>query len=114
MARDAEDRGQRAEALHRLKVGQIKGQQMAQIGASGRDFSGSSANLLEDTTVMGELDAYMIRENAQREAYGQRVAAINSLAEGRLDLMKGRYGAAGTLLSGGAAVGARYKKAYGT
>ena len=114
MAEDAIERGQREEARHRMKVGLIKGQQRAQIGASGREFSGSAIDILNDTTVMGELDAFTIRDNAEREAYGFRVGATNSLAQGKLDRMRGNYGAGGTLLTGASKVAGQYKTYYGT
>lgn len=110
MAEDARARGSEKEQQHRMRVAQMKSKQRAAVGASGRDISGSASDLLADTAMMGELDALTIRANADREAYGHEVGATNELAQGKLDRMRGNYGAMGTLLSGGGQFASQWKQ----
>lgn len=109
MAKDAEARGRIEEANHRLKVAQMKSSQRARQGATGAEVNtGSAALLQQDTAEMGELDALTIRSNARRESWGYRVGATNSRAQGKLDKMRGRSNAAGTLLTGGSQVAGQW------
>ena len=109
MAVDAERRGEVEEANHRLKVAQMKSSQRAKQGATGAEVNtGSAALLQQDTAEMGELDALTIRSNAQREAWGYRAGATNSRAQGKLDKMRGRSNAVGTLLTGGSQVAGQW------
>ena len=110
MAADAIKRGERDEQRHRLQVAQMKSEQRAAFGASGRDISGSAENIIADTAMMGELDALTLRSNAQREAYGHEVSAVNYKAEGKLAKKQGKYAAAGSLLSGAGSASASFKK----
>lgn len=107
-ARDAELRGSEAEQSHITKVRQMLGAQRARLGGSGSDANtGSALTMQTDTLKMGATDALTIRNNAASEAWGHRVDASNSLAQGRLKQSEANYGAAGTILTGGA-------QAYGT
>jgi hypothetical protein len=111
MVDDALARGRRDEQEHRYKVAAIKGQQRAAFGASGVALdSGSPLEVLGDTAMLGELDALTIRTNAQREAYGHQAAKANYLADSQLSKTKGRYGAAGTLLTGSGRVAESWYK----
>ena len=102
MSKDAIARGQRDEMNQRLKTAQIRGQQRAALGASGRDISGSASDLLADTAMMGELDALTIRSNAEREAYGYDVQASNERAGGKMAKRRGMLQGSATLLAGAA------------
>lgn len=109
MAQDATARGERGEQAHRLNVARIKSEQRAAFGASGVDVqSGSPLEAISDTAMLGELDALTIRSNAEREAYGYRTGASNYMAQSKLDRMKGRQAAVGTLLSGAGRVSKRW------
>jgi hypothetical protein len=100
-ARDAIDRGQAAEDAHRRKVAQFAGKQRATMGASGVELtSGSFADVLQDTAMLGELDALTIRSNAQREAYGYQSQAAVSGYEASAAKTAGWMNAGGSLLSG--------------
>lgn len=100
-ARDAIDRGAVAEAEHRRKVSQFKGQQRSVLAASGVELdSGSASDLQADTAMLGELDALTIRNNAEREAYGYRSNAASSRFEGAQAQRAGTMSAGGTLLGG--------------
>jgi len=108
-ADDAIKRGEVDEMNHRLKVAQMKSSQRAKFGASGADVnSGSSLDVLADTAMMGELDALTIRGNASREAYGYRVGASNTIAQGKLDKSRGTNNAISTLLTGGGKVSSQW------
>lgn len=109
MAQNALDRGRREEDAHRMKVAQFKSRQRAEFAAGGVDMqSGSALDILEDTAMMGELDALTIRSNAENEAYAYRAGAGNQIAQGRLSRMAGDYGAASTLLSTGGKVAGKW------
>ncbi len=101
-AQDALDRGKQEEAAHRAKVDRIKGAQLAALAASGVDISdGTALDLLADTAEMGELDAQIIRNNAEREAYGYRVKGMNYKSEaGLLRTRADTYRSAGMLSVG--------------
>jgi hypothetical protein len=80
------------EVNQRLQTGQIKGQEIAAMGANNVDMStGSALNRLTSTDYIGERDAQTIRLNAARAAAGYRVEATNSDMRGIMD----RAGASG-------------------
>lgn len=84
-ARDALDRGARAEQTQRLKTAALKSTQRAGFAARGVSLEeGSPLAILQDTDYMGELDALTLRDNAAREAWGHRVNAGNYRNEAAL------------------------------
>lgn len=109
---DAKDRGRQAELAQRQRTAQIMGTQRAGAASRGVQIdSGSAADEQVDTAGLGELDALMIRSNAEREALGfyneagefrgesrLRKAAAKSQSRGAL------LGSTSTLLTGGASV----------
>ncbi len=75
-AQDALDRGREEEQKRRREARQFKGKQRSMLAAQGRELdSGSALDTLQDTDMMGDLDAFAIRKNAQREAWQHRVSA---------------------------------------
>jgi len=101
-AADARERGAIAEDEHRAKVRQIRGQQMAILGASGVEAtSGTPATVLDQTASLGELDATRIRSNAEREAWGMERSALESRVEGKMARTAAGMNAFGTVLAGG-------------
>lgn len=99
-AKDAERRGRNAEDAKRLEVAQLISKQRAQGAANGVDIQGGSMMLmLEDSAMMGELDALTIRSNAANEAYGHRTNAMNQRAQGALSKAAGKNAAMGTILT---------------
>ena len=109
-ARDALMRGAVEERKHRRQTAQLIGQQTAAQAANGLDVSfGSTLNVALDTAMLGELDALTIRENAKREARGEKLgahdqrrqAALRS-AGARNAATAGNVRAAGSILSGAA------------
>lgn len=113
-AADALARGEQAVTQHRQQVSQLKGRQRAVLAANGVDLGeGSALNILTDTDVMGEYDANIIRQNAEREAYGHRKQAWAYRSGATLD----RFGAdsqspllagTSTLLSGAGSVASQW------
>lgn len=78
LAKDAIERGKTEEQMHRIKIGQLKGQQLNAFAKNGVETdSGSALDVLSDTAMIGELEALTIRNNAEREAYGYRVQGMN-------------------------------------
>lgn len=72
-AKDALDRGHENERRFRRQVRGFKGSQRARLAASGVSLDeGSALNILTDTDYLGNEDALLIRENAQREAAGHK------------------------------------------
>jgi hypothetical protein len=114
-ASDAIRRGREEAAIHRSRVRQVIGSQKAGFAAAGVETeSGSALDVLSDTALLGELDALTIENNAAREAWGLRTQGFNYLAQGRLARLQGRYGAAGTAISGAAGAVGTYYGAGGT
>lgn len=116
LADDAIKRGEAAEAEHRRKVNQVKGSQRASFAANGIDLgSDIVSDTLSDTALLGELDALTIRNNAEREAYGYRVgamnqeaSAINNEAAGSNARSAGNLDAFGTILGGASTISGDY------
>jgi len=102
-AEAAQKEGYAAEERQLAKVKQIRAQQEVIMGAGGLDpTTGTAAQVLDQTTKMGTLDALTLRTNAARQAWGYTTQATNSELQGSMARTAGYFGAAGTLLSGGA------------
>lgn len=116
LADDAIKRGQVEEENHRRKVNQIKGDQRVGFAARNIDLGSDTViETLQDTAMLGELDALTIRNNSEREAYGFRTQGMNYAASAtNLNLgasnasSAGRMNAFTTLLSGASTVGKTY------
>lgn len=108
----AEERGAEAERLHRERVSGLKGSQRVAAAASGVLVDvGSPLEVLQDTAILGELDALTIRSNAAREAWGFRTQAGGYTAQARLSRAKRRDPGAAlttTLLTGASRLGSQY------
>ena len=73
-ARGIEKRGKRAAAQQRLKTRQLQSRQAVGLAGQGGDITDEGeVNLLAESGALGELDAQMIRTNAERDAYNARV-----------------------------------------
>jgi hypothetical protein len=72
-ARDALERGQDAEARHKLAVGQLAATQRTGFAARGvAADEGSALDVLTSTEFMGALDAAAIRANAEKESWSHK------------------------------------------
>lgn len=75
-ANQALEAGRHEEFKSRLHQGQVAGSQRAAFAARGLSLNeGSPLNILLDTELMGDYDAAIIRNNAEREAWAHRVNA---------------------------------------
>lgn len=121
-AQDAITRGQTAEQNARMRTAQLKGTQRASLAARGLALDeGSPLDILTTTDYMGEKDALVIRDSANRDAWALRegaksnmgnAALLRSRADAENPLMSG----ASTFLTGAGSVGSqwyRYKTASG-
>lgn len=85
----------------RVKASQAIGTQRSAQAANGIDVnSGSSAQLQDDTAMLGELDALTIQNNAAREAYGYRVQANQDVANAKQVKKNAKQQAIGSILGG--------------
>ena len=85
----------------RVRTGQMIGTQRSVQAANGIDVnSGSSAQMQDDTAMLGELDALTIQNNAAREAYGYRVQAKQDLLNANQTVQNGKTAAMGSILGG--------------
>lgn len=77
-ADDAIARGKENASRSQLKTRQLKGMQRATLAAQGLELDdGTPADLQSETGDLGELDVLTIANNAQREAFGFKVEAMN-------------------------------------
>lgn len=117
-AKDALERGARAEQQKRQEIAALKGKQVAAMAANGVDLSfGSPLDTIVDTAMLGELDALTIRKNAANENYDYRVQAENGRADAVLSRMGadaaqtgGYLNAAGTILGGASTAYSQYRR----
>lgn len=90
-AQDALRRGANEANAKRIETRQQGAQMRAAYGASGVDGNyGSLLRLQEQQFEQGELDFLAIQDNAQREAYGNRVGAWNSRSDANMQSAKAR------------------------
>lgn len=100
-AADAIQRGEEESLLIKRRARRLRGQQRVGYAAQGVDIgSGTAADVQEETTAMGDLDAAQVKRNAFREAWGLSVGADNSRLAGRYAYKAGRNQAIGTVLGG--------------
>lgn len=112
-AADAMRRGEVEQRQRYRQLAQQLGAQRANAAASGLDLGfGSTANLFEDTAMIGNEDVATIAENTRREAMGHDINAANYTMEGRAARSKGNaafvssmFSATGTLLGTASQVG---------
>ncbi len=101
-AEDAVRRGEKAVQQHAQKVKQVVGSQRASMAAQGLDInSGSAMDLQNQALEFGAEDQMTIRNNAWREAWGYKVEAKQSAAQGRLAAMSAGNESSNSLMTGG-------------
>lgn len=102
-AKDAIGRGEDTAMRHRQDVRRLQGAQRARAAANGLDFTeGSAADLIEEASVLGEMDVQTIRNNAALEAWGFRTQSADARARASVAKAEGRNAAVGSILSTGA------------
>jgi hypothetical protein len=96
-------RGSYEAGVSRMQTSQQIAEARAAGGGSGIEMTnGSALDAISDARMLNELDVQTIKNNAAREAWGYKVGATATRAQGELDRMSSRYGAASTLLGGAA------------
>lgn len=113
-ADDAIARGEHEERRHRLQVEALKGQQRSALAANGGVLDeGSALDILADTAEQGELDALMIRSNAQREANDYRNQAGNFESQASMARFEGNMNSATTIIGNAGSVSNKWYKPGG-
>lgn len=101
-ADDAIQRGNLEAGKVRKRTNKMIGDQRASFGAQGIDpASGSAANIENETSAMGELDALTAKNNAWREAWGYKVQANQYTNQGSFAELAADNQSRNTLLTGG-------------
>lgn len=98
-----------SENIHREQVEQLKSNQRASIGASGVLVDdGTSADIIDNTTTMGEADALRIRTNYQDQASAidEQAAFLNEQADADRDAADNAL--LGGLIGGGTVVASQW------
>lgn len=114
LAEDALERGEQKLEAHRRKVAALAGRQKAVMAAGNLDLSsGSPLDVLGDTAMMGEYDAAVISDNADREARYHETNAGLAEAEGATAGRAGVIGAVSGLFEGGGTMASKWYKPTG-
>lgn len=101
-ASDAIARGNKDATTHEKSVMKLRGNQRASLAAQGIDpNSGSAADIIDETTTLGALDAMTIRGNAAREAWGYKMQAQEYNSKGQFVALETENKRRNTLLTGG-------------
>jgi len=112
-AADATQRGADRAALRRQEALAATASLRARAGSSGfLADTGTNLDLQEQNAGIGEMNSLAEINNAEREAYGFKIGAMNDMndaarfrTEGRNAMVNGLLGAGTTLVSGGANYG---------
>ena len=87
--------------LQRMKTIQTVGAQQAAMAANGMDVtSGTSLDIIQDTSAMGELDALQIRTNYERKALAYEQQANNFNNEAQMDAIAGKNAYSAGVMNG--------------
>jgi hypothetical protein len=99
---DAIRRGELAASAYRQDVEQVGGRQRTAYAAGGVDpFSGSAAQIAQETRTIGAIDALTIKNNAYREALGYEAQALSLRGQAEMTRQAGRAESRATLVTGG-------------
>jgi hypothetical protein len=115
-AGDAIQRGVDASAKQRLATRQLIGTARAGFAAQNVDVSvGSALDVQADMALLGEIDAHQITANAEREAWGYEVQAVDRRMAGAIARQTGNaqgnaayFGAVGGALTDAGGLATRY------
>lgn len=110
-AQSEEAAGATNELAVRMRGAAMTGQQVAQIGASNLQQTGTPAQVVASTAAINERDALQTRNNALRRAWGFSVQEASDRQQAGFAQTAGEFNAAGTILGGGAKSYSEYKAA---
>ncbi len=101
-AQDAKERGQYDALVRGRETRKLMGAQRAASAAGGVDpTSGSAADIMAETDILGRQDQLTIKNNAWREAWGYKTQARDYRSQGELAKMGADNMSRDTLLAGG-------------
>lgn len=101
MAKDAIARGEQKADSERRKTAYKIGAQTVGLAASGVDVgSGMALNIIGDTALLGEFDAQVIKDNAERESWGYKNQAEQFRMEAKAAKSQGLWNTLGTVVGG--------------
>lgn len=116
LANDALERGELEAKQNLLKMQQFKGEQRSAFASTGVVVDeGSAFDTISDTDYIADIEAEIIRSNAEREAYGYKSQAgsfsassgLNSMAAGNSSAL---YSGGSTILTGGSMLADKWNK----
>lgn len=98
------------ESAIRMKGEALEGQQVAQVGASNLQQTGTSAQVIAGSKMINEMDALQTRNNALRKAWGFQVQEASDNFQSKQASTAGDFQGAGSILTGGAKSYDEYNK----
>lgn len=108
-ALEALEQGEQESDRLRARAAQQQGENVVALAAQGVDVSGAQAiDLLGDSALLVEEDAFSIRENARRTAEGYSQQAANSMSQARTYDSNAFFQPIGTALGTVSKVGNKY------
>lgn len=108
-ARETLEQGEQESDLQRRAAAKLMGQQKVGMAANGIDLNSTNAiDLLDETALLSEEDAFAIRTNAQRQAKSLSQQAANYRADAASAKSAAFFEPVKTILGTGAKVGSRY------
>lgn len=114
-AADSIVRGDKEAHLLKKQARRIIGSQKASLAAQGIEIDeGSALDIQADTAHAAELDAITIRNNAQREAYGYKMTALDYRTRGGFAEMDAQFKGSQSILSGGLGFASSFMKGGST
>ena len=97
--------GKEQERRQRLKTAQIAGEQKTAIAANNLIVnSGTALDTQADTAYMGEMDALMIRYDAQRRADAYKQQSLNLQSQSQMTSLAGKNALTSSYLGAGASL----------
>jgi len=90
------------EEAARLRSTALTGQQVAAIGGSNLQQTGTPAQVVASSAEIGEMNALQTRNNALRRAWGFSVQSASDSFQAKQASSAGDFSGAGSILTGGA------------
>ncbi len=97
----AKQQGAADEQQRRSESRKLRAQQVAAIGESGLELSGSPLDLIDEESIAGEMDALTIRYQSELDAMGLGHQAASARHAGNQAFGRGLVGAGAAIAQGG-------------
>lgn len=98
------------ETAVRMKGQALEGQQVAQVGASNLQQTGTPGQVIASSRMINEMDALQTRNNALRKAWGFQVQEVSDKFQAKEASAAGEFQGVGSILTGGAKAYDQYNK----